>query len=106
MAFLGPNSNDPVANLIDIQDGVLPQVLTVAARVLGLAVFVVLFIGGFQWLTAAGDPKKVEQARATLTGAVIGLAILIVGWYGLNLIAEVTGVPLTLLDLCFTKDCL
>lgn len=93
------------ANLVDIQDVVIPKILTVAARILGLAVFVVLFLGGFQWLTAGGDPKKVEQARATLTGAVIGLAILVVGWYGLNLIADVTSVPLTLFDLCFTKNC-
>lgn len=41
-----------------------------------LAVFMVMF-GGWQWLTAAGNAGRIGQAKETITGAVVGLVLLL-----------------------------
>ena len=58
-------------------DGFLLKVLNVIV-VLGVIV-VTLFIiyAGFQYVTARGDEKKISEAHGTLTGVVIGAAIIL-----------------------------
>lgn len=41
-----------------------------------LALLVMLFMGGFNWITAGGDKSKIEAARDRMTQAVIGIVIL------------------------------
>ncbi len=99
-----------VADLVDLQDVVIPNFFKVVARLLGLAVFIMILSAGFQWLTATGDPKKVEQAKGTLTAAIGGILILIIGWYAINFLNEVifntgSSLNLTILDFCITPKC-
>jgi len=77
---------------------VLMAVLQIAIRLAGIATFIMLLVGGFKYLTAGGDPKKAESANATLTYAVIGLAVLIGSWFILLLIQKITGVNITQFD--------
>ncbi|MEK7150750.1 MAG: hypothetical protein AAB783_00935 [Patescibacteria group bacterium] len=42
------------------------------------AIFII--ISGFLFVTASGDPKKLETAKATLTWTIIGLAIAVAAW--------------------------
>jgi len=44
---------------------------------LGVIFLVVMIAGGLMWMTAAGDEKKVGTAKSLLTGAVIGLIIVL-----------------------------
>jgi len=71
---------------------IFQSVLTVIFSLAALAAFVMLIIGGFRYLTAAGDPKASEQARGTITWAIVGLLFLIGAWFILSLISEFTGV--------------
>lgn len=57
--------------------GALIQVLFIIA---GLATFFQLVLGGFQWITSGGDPKKTEVAGKQITNAIIGLGIVAVSW--------------------------
>jgi hypothetical protein len=43
----------------------------------GLAVLLYLAWGGISWITAGGDKAKVEQAKARITDAVMGIAFLV-----------------------------
>lgn len=56
------------------------------------------FVAGFKWISAGGDPKKVEDARNRITHAVMGLVIIFVALVIIQLIAELLGIP-DLLDL-------
>ena len=58
----------------------------------GLAAFVVLIAGGFAYLTSAGDPKKVQQAQGTITGAIIGIIVTLAVWFIFQLIKVITGI--------------
>lgn len=51
-----------------------------------LAVFMVMF-GGFQWVTAAGNAGRIGQAKETITGAVVGLVLLLGSYVLLNTIS-------------------
>lgn len=42
----------------------------------GLALFMYLLLGGFNWITAGGEKGKIEAAREMITQGIIGLAIL------------------------------
>lgn len=57
--------------------GIILTNITNAASAVGSALAVIGFIiAGILWLTATGDPKKMETAKTALVAAVIGSAIL------------------------------
>lgn len=69
------------------------NVVTVLTALAGLAVFIMLLTGGLKYLTSGGDPKAQEQAKGTLTFAVLGLVLIIAAYLILNFISTFTGIP-------------
>ena len=61
--------------------------------VAGLAAFAMLVWGGVQWLTSAGSPAKITEAKDRLTSALLGLLIILGSW----LILQVINPELTIL---------
>jgi ABC-type Fe3+ transport system permease subunit len=86
-----PSGDQPwqLCNLADIFAIIIQSVTTIAV----LLAFIMILIGGFQFLFSGGDQKAVEKARNTLTWALIGIVILILIWFVLLAINEITGVP-------------
>jgi hypothetical protein len=64
----------------------------VALVVAGIMVFVFLVWGGIQWIASGGDKGKTEEARARITAALIGLAIVASAWAVMQLIAYFFGI--------------
>jgi hypothetical protein len=58
----------------------------------GVALLVMLLIGGFNFLFSGGDPKKLESARGTIGSAFIGLIVILMAYVILNAIGVFTGV--------------
>lgn len=71
---------------------ILKNFLNNAIRLAGLAVFIMLIVGGFKYMTAGGDAKAAESARNTITYAILGLVLIIVAYIILVFIKEFTGV--------------
>lgn len=67
--------------------------LLLTAAVL-LAFFFILF-AGLRWMLSQGDKKQVEEAQKTLTFAIVGLIIVFLSFFILNLIGFAFQVPLT-----------
>lgn len=61
----------------------------------GIISFILLIIGGFGLIMGAGggDAKQMEQAKKSVTGAVIGLIVVITSVFIVQIIATVTGSP-------------
>ncbi|MFH1077662.1 MAG: pilin [Patescibacteria group bacterium] len=55
--------------------GIINTLISSALALIGALFFVMFLYGGFTWMTAGGDSKKVESARKTLMNAAIGLII-------------------------------
>lgn len=79
------------------------NIVSVAFIVSGIAFFILLVMGGVQWLTSGGDKGKIESAQKSITAALIGLAIvassyaiynLVLYFFGINLDALCTEHPL------------
>lgn len=62
----------------------------------GIIAFVLLVLGGFGIITAAGsgDTKKLEQGKQAITNALVGLFIVIGSYWIVQLISSVTGLNL------------
>ena len=61
----------------------------------GVALFIMLLVGGFNFLFSGGDPKKLEQARGTITQAIVGIIIMSLAYLILLTIQTFTGVNVT-----------
>lgn len=87
-----------VGNVATIQgfECIFIRILNIATSLAGLAVFIMLLIGGFKYLTSGGDPKKAQSAKDTLSHAILGLVLIIAAWFILRFIEEFTGVKVTI----------
>ena len=53
--------------------------------------FFILIFGGVKWITSGGDEKKVAAARASITSALVGLAIVFASWAIMKLLGSLLG---------------
>lgn len=60
----------------------------------GVVSFILLISGGFQFIVAAGDTKKLEKSRGVIAGSVIGLILVVASFWILEIIGVVTGTSL------------
>lgn len=73
----------PDSDIVDDSMDLETTIETVINAVLGFLGFIaviIILIGGFQWMTAAGDDSKVDKAKKTLSAGVIGLIIILAAW--------------------------
>jgi hypothetical protein len=74
---------------------VFTNVVKAAVALAGIVLFVVLLMGGINFLTSGGDPKKVEVAQKTITTGLGGLILVLLSYMILVLIRTITGVDVT-----------
>lgn len=60
----------------------------VASSVAGIVAVLLIVIGGFQYMTAAGNEKQAESGKNTLIYSVIGLVIVIMAASIVNIVAN------------------
>lgn len=71
------------------------RVVSFAIGFAGVAFFIMFIVGGFNYLTAGGNPQAAEGARKTLTYAIMGLVFIAISYLILVLIKTFTGVDIT-----------
>src|SRR4030042_589792 len=59
-----------------------------------LLVFVMLVIGGIQWITSGGDKENTQKARDLISPALIGVAIIAAAWALMKLIGLFFGIDI------------
>lgn len=84
------DANQP-AN-IQCVEALFSNLVATLVSLAGIALFVMLIIGGFTYLTAGSDPEKAGKARSTMTWAIIGIAMMILSYIILRAIYWFTGV--------------
>lgn len=101
-------NTDPCANLsVPGAEGVasiqcvIPLIANIIRAVTSLgavALFIMLLVGGFNFLFSGGEQKKLEAARGTVTQAIVGIVIMSVAYLILKTIQIFTGVDVTTLQ--------
>ena len=61
----------------------------------GMLVFIMLVWGGFKFIISGGDPKATGQARSIMLYAILGVFLVVIAYFLLALIHNVTGVDVT-----------
>ena len=56
------------------------SLVQIVLSLLGIIFFILMVYAGYNWMTAAGDEKKIEKAQHTLRTAVIGLIIIVLAY--------------------------
>lgn len=86
---LGGPDNDvaTIGSLETLFSNVVNVVISLAA----VALFLMFIVGGFSFLFSGGDQKKLEQARGTLTNAIIGLVVIVGAYLILRVVGVFTG---------------
>jgi glucose uptake protein GlcU len=59
----------------------------------GLTALVIFIFGAWKFMNSGGDPKKLESAKHSFTYGLLGLSIVLLSYFIITIIAEVTGVP-------------
>lgn len=75
------------ANLAEVISRAIPFVFAFA----GIGLLLMLLNGGFTLLTSAGDPKKLESGKQTLTYALVGFLIIFVAYWLVQILGRIFG---------------
>ncbi len=59
---------------------IVGMIISVALSLVGIVMIVLIIYGGFIWMTAAGEEKKVSKAKDILQAAIIGLIIVLAAY--------------------------
>jgi hypothetical protein len=65
-----------------------------ALIIAALLVFVYLIWGGLQYITSGGDKGKTEEARARISAALVGLAIVAAAWAVIQIVGYFFGIDI------------
>src|SRR5579871_2314527 len=93
---LDRTSGTPVATLACIPV-VLRIIINAALVFSGVTALFFIIFSGIKFITSGGDPKIAEGARHTLTYAIIGLLLILLSFFIINVLGTITGVG------CITK---
>lgn len=93
VVFAAPLTTYPGTDVVMISSiqTLFTNVIGVIIALAGVALFIMFVVSGFSFLFSGGDPKKLEQARGTLTNAIIGLVIIVAAYLILRLIGVFSG---------------
>ncbi|MDD2807269.1 MAG: pilin [Patescibacteria group bacterium] len=65
---------------------VIINIATLIVAVTGTAALVMILYGGVLWIISAGSQEKIQQGKAAITAAAIGLTIVLTSWLVVNFI--------------------
>jgi type IV secretory pathway VirB2 component (pilin) len=73
----------------DLKDTVI-NIINWILGLLGIIAVIMILVGGFQWMTAAGNEEKVEKAKKIISAAIVGLIIILLAWAIVNFVIGTT----------------
>lgn len=80
------------AATLDCLPAVFQNIITSLIFFVGAVAVILIMVAGFKFITSGGDAKQVEGARKTLTYAIIGLIIVLLSFFVIFLVSQLTGV--------------
>ncbi|MFO0704672.1 MAG: hypothetical protein U0517_01705 [Candidatus Andersenbacteria bacterium] len=69
-----PPSNLPTGSL----EGIVTNVINWGLGIAGTVAVLMLVVGGFMYITAAGDERRLDRAKAIVRGAITGVIIILI----------------------------
>lgn len=92
------STNLQALNGVEFLNKFLPAMITLLFVIASLVSFVLLVIGGVQYMTAGGDKAGTENAKERITHALIGLVLVFSAYAILSLLGTFFDMDLTLFN--------
>lgn len=73
--------------------GIISVLLPYLYAAAGIFLLLYLIYAGFSYMLAAGDQKKVQEARARLTNALIGFLVVFLSYLLVQALGKILGIP-------------
>ncbi len=74
---------------------VATSVIQTLLGLLGIVALIIILVGGFRWMTAAGNQDQIDSAKKTIAAGVVGLVIIFFAYAIVAFIFNVVGGSLT-----------
>lgn len=58
-----------------------------------VALFIAIIVGGYKFIFSGGDAKKLEGAKGTISGAILGMVVIVLAYMIIKLIGTISGAP-------------
>lgn len=68
--------------------GFIMKIINIALTIAGLIAVLFLIIGGFRYITSAGNEETAEQAKKIITNAIIGIVVIILSFVIVRVISN------------------
>ena len=73
----------------DVRDAAI-SIIRYLMTFLGIIATVIILLGGFRWLTAAGNEDRIAEAKKTIIAGIIGLIIILAAFAIVTFVVQVT----------------
>jgi len=92
--FFGNSAANTFKNVGEV-GSVVTLFLNIAFVIAGLILLFFFILGGIGMISSAGqsDPQKAEQAKKTITSAIVGFVIVFASYWIVKLIGQLIGLP-------------
>ncbi len=71
---------------------IIKNVINAALVFAGVVTLILVIFSAFQYTTSKGDQAKIDTAKKTMTYAILGLVIVLMSFFIVTLISQLTGV--------------
>ncbi len=72
--------------------GVVSSIIELFFALAGVVALFYLILGGYNYISAAGNPEAAEGAKATITNAIIGLIVVLISYLAISFLLQRLGV--------------
>lgn len=69
-------------------DTIVPKIITLIFVIAAFLAVIFLVLGGIKWIMAGGDKTKVQAARESIIGAIIGLVVAFAAFFIINFVLK------------------
>ena len=67
---------------------VVGNIINIVLSLLGLVAVIFIIIGGFMWMTSAGNEEKLKKAKGMIQAAIVGLVIVMLAYVVVSFVFE------------------
>ncbi|PIU03479.1 hypothetical protein COT44_03475 [Candidatus Shapirobacteria bacterium CG08_land_8_20_14_0_20_39_18] len=93
------STNLQALNGVEFLNKFLPAMITLLFVIASLVSFVLLVIGGVQYMTSGGDKAGTEASKEQMTHALIGLILVFSAYAVIGLVGKFFNMDLTLINI-------
>jgi len=91
IASLFPSGGIASSQTLTGPSGLIVNVISLLLTVAGAIAVLFLIVGGYWYITSAGNEEQAEKGKSTLLNAIIGIIIIVLSFTIINVMANLVG---------------